>query len=132
MPEGAKPGLPGANPEREAAADVAHAVPERIYSASDVDVTPPEYIASREDGRPAGDGSAAGEMVLVIVDEQGAVESVKATIPPRTVAESILQTAALHIIKAQQFRPALRDGSPVRYRAVMSVGSLGLGLSLGR
>jgi hypothetical protein len=30
-------------------------------------------------------------------------------------------TSGLHIIKSWQFRPALRDGMPVKYREMMTV-----------
>lgn len=142
MPAAAKPGKADANPppgivppllHGEASADVAHAAPARIYSASDVDVTPLEHSGSgRANAQSPGDGSNAGEMVEIVVNEQGAVEFVKATIPPRTIAESMLLTAGLHIIKSWQFRPALRDGSPVRYRQLMSVELLDIGLPLRR
>jgi len=41
-------------------------------------------------------------------------------------------TAGLQAIKSWEFRPALRDGNPVRYRVYVSIDSLDVGLPLRR
>jgi hypothetical protein len=117
----------------EVAADRARAVPARIYSAIDADVTPPEPIGSRSsNARSEDEGSNTAKTVEIVVNEEGIVESARATISPRTIAESMFLTAGLHAIKSWQFRPALKDGNPVRYREMMSVEDLDVGLPLRR
>ena len=120
-------------PRVEVAADRARAVPARIYSAIDADVIPPEPIGPRStNSRSEESGSDTVKTVEIIVNEEGIVESARATTSPRTVAESMFLTAGLHVIKSWQFRPALKDGNPVRYREMMSVEDLDVGLPLRR
>ena len=60
---------------------------------------------------PDVDPNQLGEMELVIALD-GNVESAKLVKAPRNVHDSMLLSAA----KAWQFRPAMKDGTPVRYR----------------
>jgi hypothetical protein len=53
--------------------------------------------------------------VELIVSETGTVESVKLLRTPRSVLDSMLLSAA----KAWRFRPALKDGRPVKFRKIV-------------
>ena len=56
---------------------------------------------------------------MLVVDEHGKVDSVRAVNAPRNISESIVLTAALSTVKAWRFRPATKDGVPVRYVQVV-------------
>jgi hypothetical protein len=94
------------------------------YSASDRDVIPPAVLYSQLLGPPrvavVREDLAAIE---VLVGENGTVESVKATDRPRNIGESILLANSLSTAKAWRFRPALRDGRPVKYRLIVALAS---------
>jgi len=59
--------------------------------------------------------------IAVIVSERGRVLSVKAVNAPRNVGESIVLLGALASIKSAQFRPAIRDGIPVKYPLLVPI-----------
>jgi len=84
-----------------------------IYSADSVGVSPPVGVKPQLPRQlpPAFDRGQLGRMELVIAPD-GTVESAKLVRAPRNVHDSMLLSAA----KAWQFRPALKDGNPVRYR----------------
>ena len=56
----------------------------------------------------------------IVVNDRGRVESVKTSSQPRTVGEWMMFTMSLHAIKSWEFRPALKDGRPLRYRRRLS------------
>ena len=58
-------------------------------------------------------------MIAVIVNEQGTVDSVRAVNLPVTIGESVMLTAALSAVKSWHFRPAVKNGAPVKYRQVV-------------
>jgi hypothetical protein len=94
---------------------------DRIYSDADEDVTAPEPLRSyRLDS--LGTALQADEIVTIeyVVNEEGNVQMAKATVPPRTVGESLFLAAGLHAMKSWRFRPALKNGSPVPYRGVVT------------
>jgi hypothetical protein len=120
----ASPGVPTPPaPRGEAARDIAPAEPAGLYSASDADVTPPEPISLPSFGALAA-GVGPDEVVTfdLVVNERGNVVLAKINRAPRTVGESMLFAMGLQSIKSWQFRPALKDGNPVRYRQSISVG----------
>jgi outer membrane biosynthesis protein TonB len=107
---------------RDAVAGIA-AVPVAPYTASDADVTPPEPI--RQQWLRTLPAARPDDVVSIelVVSERGKVESARIVNGgPRSVGESMLLTMSLHAVKSWQFSPALKGGSPVRYRQVMSFG----------
>ena len=88
-----------------------------IYSSNDPDVRPPVLLYPQlpaplmADRRP----EAVNRMELV-VSESGTVEHVRLVAGPRRMPDMMLLSGA----KMWRFRPAVKDGEPVRYRTVVS------------
>jgi hypothetical protein len=107
----------------EVARDVAPAEPVGLYSAADADVAPPEPIGQRWlNVVPAGLRPDDLMTIDFIVNERGVVESARVKGAPRSLSESMQFTMSLQMLKSWQFRPALKDGGPVRYRQSKSFG----------
>jgi hypothetical protein len=101
----------------EEARNVTPAEPVGLYSAADADVTPPEPIGQRWlNVVPAGLRPDEALTIDFIVNERGVVESAKVKGAPRSLAEAMQFTMSLQRLKSWQFRPALKDGDPVKYR----------------
>jgi hypothetical protein len=95
---------------------------DRIYTASDREVTPPALTAYQQLWRiPASPRPEDTIRVEVVVDEQGNVESAKSFDNPVSLADAAAVAMSLSAAKSWHFRPAVRDGHPVRYRQVVSV-----------
>jgi hypothetical protein len=118
---GKAPAVPAVPAARAVAPAPAAAAP---YTASDADVTPPQPV--RQQWLRALPAGSAGDVVTieVVVNKRGTVESVRMNSTPRSLGEFMLFTMSLHAIKAWEFRPALKDGNPVLYRQVMSLGGI--------
>ncbi len=120
----AAPATAGPGVEPRASSRAADATPARIYSERDPEVTPPEprrpqkLTALHVGGRP--DDVVTIELVI---NARGRLDSARATTPPRSVGESLLLATGLHAVKSWEFRPALKDGFPVSYRTLMSLGA---------
>jgi hypothetical protein len=91
----------------------------RVFSAADPDVMPPAFPPRQrasgvhEPGTPVPPG---WPYLLVVVDEQGVVESVRLFTPPMRPGESLYrQRMLVSAAKAWRFIPAVRNGRPVRY-----------------
>ena len=98
--------------------EVPSSTPSRIYSALDADVTPPSlFRAQRLGALTRGTGTHDEATIEVVIDASGAVETVRVSQSPRTLAESLLLTTALHAVKSWQFKPAVKDSTPVRLPA---------------
>jgi hypothetical protein len=94
----------------------------RIYTIADRDVTPPALTASQQLFRiPASSRPEDMMRVEVIVDEQGNVESAKSVDAPSSLSDAQAVAMSLSAAKSWHFRPALREGRPVRYRQVVPV-----------
>jgi hypothetical protein len=92
-----------------------------IYDAKDTDVTPPTLLTPLAYA-PLAPGTRVedvGGAVQIVVNENGTVDSVKATVSPKTIGETILMTSGLSIAKAWRFDPAVKDGRPVRYSLIV-------------
>ena len=87
-----------------------------VYSNVDSEVVPPALVRSRlPSDPPKGMRSDALPEVEIVVSSSGEVESVKLVTEQAGVGPSMMLSA----IKAWRFRPATRDGEPVRYRLRM-------------
>lgn len=94
-----------------------------IYSAGDAGVAPP--VALRRDipsWRAAGEGRrflrhVERGLLEVVIDERGNVEAARLTSPVHPLYDSRLLTAA----RAWRYKPATRDGVPVRFRSVIEI-----------
>lgn len=91
---------------------------ERLYSRADADVVPPVLLApelSLPSTAKGGAGTRVNRMV-VDVSPDGTVERVQLVEGPARMPDVMLLSGA----KAWRFSPASRNGSPVRYRTVVS------------
>jgi len=87
-----------------------------VYSNVDPEVVPPALVRSRlPSDPPKGVRSDALPEVEIVVSSSGEVESVKLVTEQAGVGPAMMLSA----IKAWRFRPATRDGEPVRYRLRM-------------
>jgi hypothetical protein len=85
------------------------------YSQADMDVEPPRINRQQLPRQPEpGDDTGYFD---VIISETGEVERVQLISPMRRFQERMLMAAA----KAWRFRPALRNGQPVRYRMRIAI-----------
>ena len=86
---------------------------ETIYTATDATVDPPVLVRPVLPKEPP-PGLPADQIgsIEVLVDEQGDVEQVRLFSPANRFHERMLMSAA----KMWKFRPAFKDGHPVRYR----------------
>jgi hypothetical protein len=88
-----------------------------VYSAADMDVEPPVALSSQPllpPLTPNSDARRASTFELVI-DEQGIVLSARLRDRPQTLADGL----PISYLKMQKFRPATKDGVPVRYRLLL-------------
>jgi hypothetical protein len=89
-------------------------VDDSVYSPADAAVIPPVLVRPvLPKEPPRGVTEEQIGTVDLVVDEQGDVESVRLTSPFNRYQERMLVSAA----KMWKFRPAFKDGHPVRYRA---------------
>jgi len=92
---------------------------DRTYDRDNTDVTPPSAMYPRQlSGILSTESPGIRTEVLtvaVIVGENGKVDSVKAVTQPRNIGESLVLVSALSALKSVQFRPAVKDGVPVKY-----------------
>jgi hypothetical protein len=90
------------------------------YGPGSAGVTPPEAVEPRlpRELPPDMTRDQLGRIELIVAVD-GSVESVKLLGPPRNVKDAMF----LSVAKAWQFRPALKDGVPVRYRKIIWVAS---------
>jgi CHASE2 domain-containing sensor protein len=95
------------------AVDPAADEPVEIFTSSDDSVTPPVIVRPVLPKEPPPNVPADQiGTIEVVVDEQGDVLGVKLISPANRYHERMLVSAA----KMWKFRPAYKDGHPVRYR----------------
>ena len=85
-------------------------IPGYVYSAAEPNVMPARLTRSQLPHEPA--ATAETGYFDMVIDEKGDVESVKLLSPTRRYYDRMLVAAA----KAWKFRPALFNGTPVKYR----------------
>jgi hypothetical protein len=112
-PPPASPEAPAVSPEAAAALAAVRA---KIYSKDDTDVIPAKLLTTREGGRLFQDVVADMNTMELIVSSEGRVESVRLLTTPKRMTDMLLLSGA----KTWSFQPALKDGTPVRYRTVFS------------
>jgi TonB family protein len=98
-------------------APVADVAPPRIYSATDTSVLPPTPVKQALPAFPAQLPMANRGVLEIVINEDGDVETaaMRESVNPRYDAQ--LLTAA----RAWQYRPALLNGKPVKYRKMIQV-----------
>jgi hypothetical protein len=107
-----------------AAPRVDPSAPSETYDQSDADVTPPSALSTQMSGILSTESPGIRTEVLtiaVVVSENGQVLSVRAVNPPRNIGESLVLYGALASVKSVQFRPARKQGIPVKYRLIVPV-----------
>jgi hypothetical protein len=102
-----------------ASASLARASEEqRVYSNDDVDVTPPTAIGRQLPAElPEGIARPSVGTLELVIGKEGEVESVRLHTPMNRYHERMIVSAA----KAWRYKPALRNGKPVRFRLVSSI-----------
>jgi hypothetical protein len=91
-----------------------------IFSSDSEGVSPPVGVRPQLPSElPANLTTGQLSRVELIISEVGTVDSVKLLGTPHTVHDFMFLSAA----KAWQFRPALKDGVPVRYRKTVWIAS---------
>jgi TonB family protein len=96
------------------------AAPQIIYSAADATVVAPIELARELPGYspPAGFGRQTARGILtVVISEAGTVESARLESPISPLYDRQLLSAA----QKWRFRPATKDGTPVRYRTSLEI-----------
>ena len=83
-----------------------------VFSSSDGDVVPPVLVQPRLSLEPPA-GVPLGDLSVfdILVSDDGRVETIRLAGPARDYREAMIQSA----IKMWRFRPATKDGRPVRY-----------------
>jgi hypothetical protein len=93
-----------------------------VYSAINADVVPPVATYPRIPAEPpTGVGSESLSTLELLISETGHVESVKLKRRPAYLGEALMATLNLSAAKTWRFQPAVKDGRPVKYRAVVQV-----------
>ena len=93
------------------------------YDSRDADVQPP-VIASPNVPAPrrVAAGREGAPAIEIVINEHGNVESARANVSPRTIGEATLVMSQLSAVKTWNFRPAIKDGRPVKYRLMVPLG----------
>jgi hypothetical protein len=86
-----------------------------IYSEADRDVQPPAVLSSELPGPTFLEWTTRTNVMELIISETGAVERARLIVAPQRMPDMMLLSRA----KLWTFRPAMKDGHPVRYRLVM-------------
>ena len=113
----AAPPPPPVSPTPATAPEAAAPVVPRIYTVGDAAVTQPVVISQTLPPYPRRPIRAIQGVVEVVIDERGQVEvaTIRATIDP------IYDTLALAASRTWQYRPATRNGTPVKFRKLVQV-----------
>jgi hypothetical protein len=97
------------------------------YGEDDPDVIPPAAVDPQllRVLRPNSPGVRLDALTIaVVVNPDGSVESVRGVNAPLNIGESMLLTSALSVVKTWHFVPAIKDGTPVRYRKIVPLRQL--------
>ena len=83
-----------------------------IYSQDDGDVTPARLLTKQTGGPLFHNVRADVNTMELVISKQGRVEQVRLTSPTKRMTDMLLLSGA----KTWKFQPAMKDGTPVRYR----------------
>jgi hypothetical protein len=118
-PGSAPPGLIESNRQLLARIESARArEDQRIYTEADAAVMPPEALSRQFPATPPF-GMSKGQIgtLEIVISRSGQVEAIRLHTPLNRYHERMIVSAA----KAWRYRPALKDGKPVRYRLFSSI-----------
>ena len=120
QPDPAVASAPVATPAPAAAAPpaadaTAAVIDDTIYSAEDRDVIPPQ-TEEKLPGPTIAAWTTRTNAMEIIVSQTGAVERVRLVTPPQRMPDMF----ALSRAKVWMFKPAMKDGRPVRYRLLLT------------
>jgi hypothetical protein len=90
-----------------------------VYSPTDTDISPPVAIRSPGIATDRGNGDKNVSFIEILVSETGRVESARGRQRPATLGAALQSTMALSIVKTWHFRPARKNGHPVKYRTTV-------------
>jgi protein TonB len=91
--------------------------PLRVYAANDAQVVPPTALKQALPPFPAQLPVANRGVLELVINEDGAVENA-------TMRESVnprYDTLLVNAAKSWQYKPAMLDGRPVKYRKMMQI-----------
>jgi tetratricopeptide (TPR) repeat protein len=117
--QAAAPAAPPPPPELTPPPPKPTANPDRTYGPEDPDVTPPVAVSQVvPPWRPTGPRPSSREIVLMLlIDETGTVVSVRLAGTLQPPYDAMLRQAA----SRWKYRPALRNGRPVKYQKAVAV-----------
>ncbi len=91
---------------------------QRVYSVADRSVTPPTAIGRQLPvAPPIGLANQLVGTLEMVISQEGEVEAVRLHTPLNRYHERMIVSAA----KAWRYRPAIKDGKPVKYRLISSI-----------
>ena len=90
-----------------------------IYSPQDTDISPPVAIRSPGIATDSGNPDQYGLLIEILVNASGDVESARGRPRPATIGTAVQSHMALGVVKTWRFRPARKDGQPVKYRTTV-------------
>jgi hypothetical protein len=114
QPDGRAPVAAASAPAAAPPSAEATVVDQTIYSAEDRDVVPPQ-TSEQLPGPTFSAWTTRTNAMEVIVSETGAVERVRLVNPPQRMPDVLVLSRA----KVWKFKPAMKDGRPVRYRLLL-------------
>jgi hypothetical protein len=96
-----------------------------VFDSGHSDVIPPQFVYPLLSvPLPTGPALRGQPAIEVTINEQGTIDGVKASIPPATIAQAVKMLGELSAAKAWRFRPASRNGHPVKYRLIVPLSIL--------
>ena len=95
------------------------AQPVGTYSALDSGVTPPAAVRSDLSLQRVAVRTDEIVKIELLVNEAGRVEFAKVQNDSETIADTMLYAMALQAIRSWEFHPAMRAGTPVRYKHML-------------
>jgi hypothetical protein len=90
-----------------------------VYSADDTEVAPPVPVRVPGIVTDRSNKDQNVSLIDILVSETGDVETVLGRPRPATLGATLQSTTALSVVKTWRFRPALKNGQPVKYRTTV-------------